>query len=398
MRTQNTKSLGKYYTSHHISKLLVDNFSTKKAKCVLELGVGDGALISEAAKRWTGATYFTADIEAEKTSWDFAIKNHQHLKLDALSVDISEQLGLSKKKADISICNPPYVRTEWKRTFEYILEDAGLSGTVPSIKDTTADVLFLAQNLRLLKSGGELGIIVPEGVITGERLECVRSELLNCHTISSVIQLPTNVFKKTEAQTYILSLTKNLRASNEIPLYSANCDGTLCKGITIPADQAAKRMDFKYYKSKIKRKRSKPISSKSIKGSEIVRGGITWSEARKMNIPCFHTTQYKSIVDKSCYKVEKKLRSHKHTKFRTAKAGDILFARVGRSLCEQVLCIAEGEMVISDCIYRLRVPSQKRKRIWSFIVSESGKKWLRKQEKGVCAKYISKSDILNMPV
>ena len=83
-----------------------------------------------------------------------------------------------------------------------------LSGTLNSLHDAGADLLFLAQNLRLLRRNGKLGLILPDGLITAEKFGRVRQALLRQHLIEQVVQLPRGVFKGTEAQTYLAVLSK----------------------------------------------------------------------------------------------------------------------------------------------------------------------------------------------
>ena len=60
----------------------------------------------------------------------------------------------------------------------------------------TSDVIFLLHNLRLLKKGGTLGIILPDGLITGKKFQILRQSLLSNHRIEAVIQLPDNSFQE----------------------------------------------------------------------------------------------------------------------------------------------------------------------------------------------------------
>lgn len=71
--------------------------------------------------------------------------------------------------AHSALCNPPYIRPGWRSHFGQILEDAGLSGVFPHIKCVPADILFIAQNLRFLRPSGKLGLILPDGIIAGEK-------------------------------------------------------------------------------------------------------------------------------------------------------------------------------------------------------------------------------------
>jgi hypothetical protein len=67
---------------------------------------------------------------------------------------------------------------EWRKEYSEIIEDAGFSGSLPAITSTDAAVLFLAQNLRLIADGGNVGIIVPDSLVCAEKYLRFRASLL----------------------------------------------------------------------------------------------------------------------------------------------------------------------------------------------------------------------------
>ena len=146
--------LGRYYTNSLVSRTLVREMNLTNPNLVVDLGTGDGSLSAEAAQIWTSARFITVDIDSRITETNnHRLKeiNGNHFKFDVLNSQLHHQIGLDLASADGAICNPPYIRPRWRKDFAEILEDAGLSGVFPSIKDVGADVLFIAQNLRLLR-------------------------------------------------------------------------------------------------------------------------------------------------------------------------------------------------------------------------------------------------------
>lgn len=62
-----------------------------------------------------------------------------------------------------------------------------------------------------LRDGRELGIILPDSVMTNHYYNDLRKDLLFNHNIKCIIQLPDNIFNKTEARTHILIIQKILK-------------------------------------------------------------------------------------------------------------------------------------------------------------------------------------------
>jgi type I restriction enzyme M protein len=82
--------------------------------------------------------------------------------------------------------------------------------------------------------------------------------------------------------------------------------------------------------------------------------------------------------------------------YKIARAGDILIARIGRNLQEKICFLPRGACVISDCIFALRTSVEHREMLLTYLLSEDGKVALKAASHGVGAKYLSRSDVLNM--
>ncbi|MFY1004857.1 N-6 DNA methylase, partial [Escherichia coli] len=82
---------------------------------------------------------------------------------------------------DLAVCNPPFFRPDWNRDFARILQYADLADACPSTSDVTAEILFLAQNLRMVRDGGKIALIAPDGLLTGWRSSAFRRALMDRH-------------------------------------------------------------------------------------------------------------------------------------------------------------------------------------------------------------------------
>lgn len=404
---QHSDPWGRYYTSPDVSRSLIERIEAGKPKVVVELGSGFGALCSAAADRWTEAQLVTVDVDCQaqeslnagRTSPNL---RHSHFVHDALDEKLSDKIGLQLGTADVAVCNPPYIRPRWRSDFGKILEDAGLSGTLASIHDAGADLLFLAQNLRLLRRNGKLGLILPDGLVTAERFRGVRHALLRQHMIEQVIQLPRRVFKDTEAQTYLVVLSKMAGETQQVTLRQMKNDGNVSDAVEVPQELAAKRLDYSYHSRPSAQRSSgthKPMSVGEVV-TKVVRGVICSSDIADFPVQVFHLGDFpKPAGDQIVRIVPKRFAlSNRAAKIvandtRLAQPGDILLARVGRGLENRLALVVHGPCVISDCIFALRTSDEHRERLYRFFDSEVGRNALAASSRGVAARFISKSDL-----
>lgn len=170
------ESLARFYTDKKISELLVGLLRSIKANRIVDLGSGSGSLAAAARRRWRHAEIVTVDIDSSGTSRareslrPLGLR-HRHIRADALDLSLPNRLVSQGRLFDVAVCNPPYLSPSWRKGFEHILEQAGLLPAYPVMSNAGADILFIAQNLRLVRDGGQLGLIVPDGVIAGRRMD-----------------------------------------------------------------------------------------------------------------------------------------------------------------------------------------------------------------------------------
>lgn len=398
---------GRYYTSAEVSRSLVERIEVYKPKVVLELGSGSGSLCSAAASRWHDARLVTVDVDRQAQKRLCADKvhadsKHSHFVHDALDEALSDKIGLRLGTVDVAVCNPPYIRPRWRSGFGRILEDAGLSGTLASLRDAGADLLFLAQNLRLLRRNGKLGLILPDGLVTAERFSGVRQALMRQHNVEQVVQLPRGVFKNTEAQTYLAVLSKMAGETEHVKLRQMGQDGQLSAVIEVPQDLAVKRLDYTFHaQPSVQRGRGslQPIAVGAAV-TDVVRGTICSSAIAEFPVPVFHLCDFGEYAGEQAVRIVPKHFSLGKQSARIASRnarlalpGDILLARVGRRLESQLALVVHGPCVISDCIFALRTTDEHRERMYRFFESEAGRRALATSAHGVAARFLSKTNL-----
>ena len=110
-----------------------------------------------------------------------------------------------------------------------------------SARRVTRDVVFLAQNLRLLKQGGELAVILPEGLAVNRTFHELRTALIERHGLHRVVELPSCLFHGTEARTVAMFLRKGQR-SEQVCLETSGG-----RHVKVSSAVASQRLDARFH-------------------------------------------------------------------------------------------------------------------------------------------------------
>lgn len=410
-KNEGSDRLGRYYTKLDIGGLLISQMSGIAPNRVLDLGAGAGSLSRAALQQWENIELVTVDVDVnvrrylKKLALDAPSAKHCHIHADALSDQLPRLLSAKAESFDTAVCNPPFITPQWRSGFAHIMEEAGFSGCLPVLSDVDAALLFLAQNLRLLSENATLGIIVPDSLISASKYRLFRKELLQKYIVQKAIRLPRNSFLGTDAQAYILVISKEKGTGvpQQIPLQKFDSFSQMSCELLVDVDNAIDRMDFEYHAQQ--EKVVTPQGTQTMLGNfalDIKRGSLSSSESRSMSFPVLHTTDMVSnFMGKWCDLREfNKSRegSYSGRQVVQAQPGDILLARVGRNLEQKILGVATGFPTLSDCVYRIRVPPAYQKRVLTQLSSVRGQAWLRSRCYGVSAKQLSKADLLTFPL
>jgi type I restriction enzyme M protein len=401
LRSSKSDTLGRYYTTALASKVLVNELRTNHPRRVLDLGCGDGALSVAARSAWKDAEIVTVDIDGASSTALKRLASVQetgvirHFSVDALRPDLPAVLGGENALSDLAICNPPFIKPKWRKGFEDVLKGAGLDDCYTSKHDITGEVLFLAQNLRLVRTAGHIGIIVPDSIVAGKKHRGLRECLLACHRIESVIRLPRTAFAGTDAQGYILVLTKDRPSVEGIVTREMFSDGTLGAPLRIDPREAAVRLDMSFQSTGQPRRSARLIDLVA----SVKRGNVSSSERLQLPTPAFHTTDFPADgLSSFCFGRKFDIMSSQPASGVYAKAGDILLARVGRNLEKKICIVAKGIARVTDCVYVIRPLPDQTMRIFNALSSNRGRDWLARVSHGVSARQLPKCDLLQFPI
>jgi type I restriction enzyme M protein len=388
--------LGRYYTKNPVSSLLVSMMDTYKAGNILDLGSGQGSLSIAASERWRKAKIFSLDIE-EQQYFD----NRVHHTGDALNYDLPKELKDLKGSIDLAVCNPPYLKAKWRNDFTKVADETGLSRYLSVTKTCPAELIFLAQMIRMLKCGGEAGIILPDGIFTSHKFSTFRDFLISEHCVKKIVELPFNTFKKTEAKTHILIFNKGgcAKSPEKLELRSLLPNGKISLPVHISKSAAIERMDYSYH--------SKNLPAVSILGkstaqiaeiASIYRGKHCSAEIKTMSHCTIHTTDIPHCSHDYRLGGTAKMLDLEKIGFVIARPGDVLISRVGRNLHKKMIYIKSGYAVTSDCLFIIRSTPRQGRSIYDHLCSDEGQAHISNLAYGVAARQISMKQILKINV
>jgi len=372
---------------------------------ILDLGAGKGSLSLAAVGRWTDARVVTVDIDSRARSHlrsafgNAKVAHHSHLRANALNARLPEIIGQTSGAVDGAVCNPPFVLPPWRRCYSEILHDAGFVECVASAREVEAPMLFLAQNMRIIKSGSTLGIILPDSLVSSVRYQSFRRDLLGNYWVRRVIKLPRHSFRGTDAQAHVVIIEKRRAPSEFVSLCRLDESGRLTTERVVSRECAVSRMDFDYHSETEGQAFGRNLSvSLAELGVEVKRGRVEQRNAVARSLSAVHTTDiHLSSVGRWIKFPTQKLDGESvgapHSML-YAEKGDILLARVGRNLDEKIVGVLSGRVAITDCIYRIRAPTAIRAELLAALSSSRGRSWLRSRSYGVSALQLPKSALL----
>lgn len=386
--TSSNNNLCQFFTSHSCSEALVAEIGSTSPQLVVDVGAGHGSLAMAAIRRWGTArlTLFEQDplaLEILKHACPGASRFQTDLLVNRLPTNIGKWLD----KADVVLCNPPF-RTVSVEVADRWLAAAEMPTDWPVRTKTRAELVFFAHNLRLLKPGGELAMILPAAFVNGHEFEPFRAWLLEQLTVSKVIQLPAHAFSKADVRAYaIIALKSPAPLGHRIRLIDLSNSSAITHTAAITAKEGVTRLDCSVG-------HMDAHMTLGDLGAEIHRGAPV-SILKDLNRPYFHTTHFLRHAPGSG------LRCTEHPPniaVPMAKNGDILLGRIGRNCHKQVLHIAEGMIPFSDCVYRVKVPEATIPSVLTSLMDARGVSWRQAHLHGSTVNLLSKKDLLKHPI
>lgn len=230
---------GEFFTPDPIIQLAVDIINPCANEVVLDPACGTGGFLVASLKHveQSLSRVVSDPIDRERARTDYALKNLIGIDFNPDLVRVSKMrmileedghtgifhanslesldkikagaktassLNVDSESIDIILTNPPFGRKgkvtdkeilrrfklghQWKKKAGHY-EDTGkvLDGQVP-------DVLFIERCLEFLKDKGRMAIVLPDGILTGPKLQYVRDFLISKAKIVAIVSLPYSTF------------------------------------------------------------------------------------------------------------------------------------------------------------------------------------------------------------
>lgn len=383
--------LGQVFTPDSIANLLIGSIPAPACgiKQIIDLGAGQGALTTAALKRFHGSSALLVEIDpfyADILNSTMP-KNVNVVEGDALGVGWDTGI-----QADIVISNPPYGMLPMSESIASLLLQANIN--IPTSHGwVRGDAAFVARAWTCSARGAGIGLIVTSSLVRDPAFRKLRATLVNQLQGLCITQLDTRIFNGAEVQAFLITGLRSLSRKRKVLLRKASVGGVIVDELQIGWDAAINRLDFDYYKAMEKIGVSSSISTDTLAsvGTTVVRGSRSRKDFQRLGLNAFHTTDFKEFSGEL-------LLNEYHSKFTTARSGDVLIPRVGSRCLQHQAKIVRGEGFFTDCVYRLSAKPPEMDRVWRTLSSSFGTEWRLANASGNCAKHLTVQTLLGMPL
>ena len=383
-----------YFTETLLAESLIKLIQAENVERILDLGIGNGSLSLAAKRRWGNSVVDAVDIDQD-ICHQYKISEYQDINVkygDVLSVEGTKHLV--EDGYDLGLCNPPFFKIKKNNNYDDFFIQANLTG-LSTLKNLSADVVFIAPNIKFLRPGGILMAIIPDGLLTRHDYLPFRETLVNNVQITHVIQFPDKAFLRTEARTHVLFITKTRPNMDLVPISLMKEDGTIVDTIRVSRNKLLSRMDYSYLKwqASIIDRTVKEKSNLFVPDFKISRGSLSYKDLRKANTIYLHSNSFNNyeeiVVDETPEGNTESIGKC------MARTGDFVMCRVGKRCVGKVAYIKHGSITLSDCVYKIEIAKPYIEMMRSVLFSSNFIDWVQHSSHGVCSKVISKCDLEN---
>lgn len=369
-------SLEQYYTEEGIGERLASMLPPMTPRQCVELSAGEGALLLPVIRKWPSVKITTCELDPLNVSKLKSSFKGDHYNIDVLSESFEGVFRGKFSRFDFAVSNPPF---SWRKLSSYdisILEIFGLRDVFSGSR-IRSEVLFVLQYLRLMAESACVAFILPELIVCSSVFAKFRSRLLSFCNVVAVAEIGSGAFKGTEAKTYILILRKSESVDSfpytnvfGVPVLKQQSD--FCLGLNelnIECQPYSDSDDF-----------------------SIKRGQFSGKECKSIGLPFYHTSGFSNSA-KGVVPIPLKTNVILGKKVLIATKGDILISRVGSRVVGRAVVVEEGEYLVSDCVFRVRLPSSVSPKVFLEYWMQNCFPRVVSGARGTCAKYITVQDL-----
>jgi hypothetical protein len=259
------------------------------------------------------------------------------------------------------------------------------------------DLYFMLESLSRLKRPGEAAFIVAAPIVQDPALASFRQTLIDLATKVECYELPPDTFdKRAEVQSFFLVARFAEKRGATVTLGRlTGPDFNITQTRLVPREAAIHRLDLAHYEfvdfnQALTRRRT--FSSLAQLGARICRGSRSRRQFEAMELEHFHTSDFPPLGSDVSF--ARACRSE----YQTATAGHILVPRVGSRCIDRTTIVSKGQRPFTEAVYRIDMPAGARAAVFDWMSSEDGRAWRRQAALGSCAKHLTVSSLMAMPV
>ena len=230
---------GQFRTPRHIIRMMVELMKPTPEDIIVDPAAGSAGFLVEAGeylRKNKNDLFLTANLKEhfnntmfygfymDRTMLRIGAMNLMQHGIENPNIEYRDSLSEDNKdnsKYTLVLANPPFKGSiDGERISKDLLD-------VTKTKKT--ELLFLALFLRILRRGGRVASIVPDGVLFGSSNEhkAIRKEIIEKHKLEAIISMPSGVFKPyAGVSTAIMIFTKtDDGGTDKVWFYDMTADG-----------------------------------------------------------------------------------------------------------------------------------------------------------------------------
>lgn len=387
-------ALAQVLTPPRLAQRLMD-FLPGARESWLELGVGSGRIASACLQASNPRAYVGVDVDEQLLNNVVAEPVMTLHRANVLDPAALEQL-LGGQKFTRVVGNPPYgIQAVPEFCRERISQLCpGISLVSPWVQ---LELYFVLESLAHLASGGSAAFVVGAALAEDERMRTFRTHLVHIASEVECYELPASVFDgDAEVQSYLLVARFGAKKLRRVKLGRLVGEALeLQNQRWVSPQQASQRLDLGHHefqswnRSLLGRQGARTLEEL---GVTVVRGSRTRSQFESLGVTCFHTSDFPSNA------IEVRFPRSVNHGFQSATAGDILLPRVGTRCLDRQALVIKGARHYTEAVFRLRVPKRNQSMVTQWVLSDLGTRWRQEAAKGSCAKHLTVSSLMGMPV
>ena len=258
---------GQFFTPQNAAEALVSLVAPSPENSIIDPACGAGGFLVATIKYWNNQYFNFTNNNLYGVDKDIYLTRLAKIHLACMGQSTKKIqcadslvwdetiLGRRDSQFDIVLTNPPFgvniqagtseTLSNFDLAYKYRKVKGGPLKKTDSINESVApQIVFLEQCVKLVKTGGKIGIVVPESMISNKKYAYVVEYILRMCYIQAVIGMPDELFKTsgkggTHTKTCLLVLKKKENTDNKdykIFMAEAKWCGHDSRGREIPKD------------------------------------------------------------------------------------------------------------------------------------------------------------------